>query len=130
MAQISAEGKFSSVCWRHYFNNHVVLGLAELLQTCRHLRKLSLENCPVNQTSCEKVGLNAELEVLNLTSVIGLKSNGLEEILACCSKLTSLNLAWTSMDQETLNTLSVTLPKSIKYLNISGCRKNLSDNRN
>ncbi|XP_059472875.1 S-phase kinase-associated protein 2 [Neocloeon triangulifer] len=102
-------------------------GLAELLKTCRHLRKLSLENCPLNQAVCEQIGHNVELEVLNLTSATGLKSNGLEAILACCTKLYALNVAWTAMDQETLNTLSVTLSQSIKYLNVAGCRKNLSD---
>jgi len=129
MTQISAEGRFLN-SFDDLNSKNLILGLAELMHTCRHLRKLSLENCHVNQSSSEQVGHNPNLEMLNLTSVIGLKSNGLEAILACCTRLVSLNLAWTSMDQETLNTLSVTLPKTVTHLNISGCRKNLSDTRN
>ncbi|XP_065339010.1 S-phase kinase-associated protein 2 [Cloeon dipterum] len=109
MAQISAEG------------------VADIMRVCRNLKKLSLENCPLNLETCEQIGHNTDLEVLNLTSTTGIKSNGLEAILACCTKLITLNISWTAMDQETLQTLSVTICKSVKELNISGCRKNLTD---
>ncbi|CAB3375936.1 Hypothetical predicted protein [Cloeon dipterum] len=109
MAQISAEG------------------VADIMRVCRNLKKLSLENCPLNLETCEQIGHNTDLEVLNLTSTTGIKFNGLEAILACCTKLFALNLSWTAMDQETLQTLSVTICKSVKDLNISGCRKNLTD---
>ncbi|KAF4518512.1 hypothetical protein B566_EDAN009712, partial [Ephemera danica] len=102
-------------------------GLFELLHTCRQLRKLSLENCKLDQRVCEAVGHNASLEALNLSSCEGLTANGLEAILACCTSLLSLNLAWTCMNAETLETLTTTLPKSVQRLSVAGCRKNLTN---
>ena len=55
-------------------------GLEELLASCQLLRKLSLENCQINDSICRHIGQNKNLEVLNLSMCDGLTENGLVPI--------------------------------------------------
>ncbi|XP_063216861.1 S-phase kinase-associated protein 2 isoform X2 [Bacillus rossius redtenbacheri] len=102
-------------------------GLAELLQACRQLQKLSLERCALTDEVCAALGANHGLEVLNLSSCAGLSTAGLTLLLTGCRKLSALNVAWTGLSEEALSCLCLKLPSSVHRLNISGCRKNLSD---
>jgi hypothetical protein len=45
------------------------------------------------------------------------------------SRLSALNVAWTDLSLAALNTLCTKLPHSMQRINISGCRKTLTDNR-
>ncbi|XP_071445025.1 S-phase kinase-associated protein 2-like [Hetaerina americana] len=102
-------------------------GLTKLLETCKQLKKLSLEHCQLGYKSCVAIGKNENLEVLNLCSCSGITEIGIKNILAGCLRLQSLNLAWTMLDLDSLNYLCDNLPSELQRLNISGCRKDLED---
>jgi hypothetical protein len=44
-------------------------------------------------------------------------------------RLSALNVAWTDLSVSALNTLCTELPRSMQRINISGCRKTLTDDR-
>lgn len=63
-----------------------VNGLATFLNFCKHLKKLSLENCQLNNDCSAAIAQNTELEVLNLAMCLGLTTSGIEAILTNCRK--------------------------------------------
>ncbi|XP_011702965.1 PREDICTED: S-phase kinase-associated protein 2 isoform X1 [Wasmannia auropunctata] len=101
-------------------------GLAALLSKCIYLKKLSLEKCILNRDCCRALSRNPELEVLNLTMCENIDVGCIMELmkLKC---LTSLNIAWSSLDNECITLLCKTLPTSITRLNLAGCRKTMTD---
>lgn len=55
--------------------------LADLLEKCKYLKKLSLEKCTLNTASCEAIGENKDLEILNLTMCEGMNLKCVKSIL-------------------------------------------------
>ncbi|XP_076307223.1 S-phase kinase-associated protein 2-like [Tachypleus tridentatus] len=100
-------------------------GLNEILSVCQQLRKLSLEHCQVNSESCCHIGLNTNLETLNMAMCEGLNAEGLQSILYGCRRLESWNLGWTHLSLDCIQLLAHSLPHSICHLNLSGCRQRL-----
>nr|CAD7429258.1 unnamed protein product [Timema monikensis] len=49
------------------------------------------------------------------------------EIRGGRGRLSALNVGWTNLSEEALCTLSIALPHSLQRLNLSGCRKTLTD---
>jgi F-box and leucine-rich repeat protein 1 (S-phase kinase-associated protein 2) len=103
-------------------------GLADLLNVCKNLRKLSLEHCTVSDNVCAAIGQNHNLDVLNMSACYGVTQSCIKNILTGCRKLSAFNIAWTDLSVTALNTLCTELPSSIQRINISGCRKTLNDN--
>ncbi|KAJ4439637.1 S-phase kinase-associated protein 2-like [Periplaneta americana] len=103
-------------------------GLANLLSVCRTVRKLSLEHCVINEQVCSAIARNVNLEVLNMSACYGITKDCISYILSGCRKLSALNLAWTNLSVATLDILCTELPASMQRINISGCRKTLTDN--
>ncbi|XP_052102634.1 S-phase kinase-associated protein 2-like [Mytilus californianus] len=101
--------------------------LQELLSVCTHLKKLSLEHCPLNDEICRYIAENKNLEVINMSMCQGITVNGLMPICNNCTRLESLNVAWTGIHRHSVVYLSLCLPQSIEKLNISGCRENITD---
>ncbi|XP_011259232.1 S-phase kinase-associated protein 2 isoform X1 [Camponotus floridanus] len=101
-------------------------GLAALLSKCKYLKKLSLENCIMNKDCCKAISQNIELEVLNLTMCKNINTGSILDLMKL-NNLTTLNMAWCSLDNECMTLLCKTLPSSIIRLNIAGCRKTLTD---
>ncbi|KAL5022701.1 hypothetical protein ScPMuIL_001856 [Solemya velum] len=101
--------------------------LLDLFSICRDLKKLSLENIELNDQICSQIGENRDLEVLNMCMCRGITVNGMMPILSNCLKLESLNLAWTGMLKNIIVYLSLCLPTSIRKINLSGCRDQISD---
>ncbi|KAG8236948.1 hypothetical protein J437_LFUL016710 [Ladona fulva] len=62
-------------------------GVAKLLGSCRHLRKLSLEQNQLGDESCIAIGKNENLEVVNLCSCSGITEVGMKSILTGCVRL-------------------------------------------
>ncbi|XP_072018966.1 S-phase kinase-associated protein 2-like [Amphiura filiformis] len=103
--------------------------LQEIIKSCPPLRKLSLESCMVNVSVLTCVGQKAqELEELNLSMCEGVIDYGMMQLLVNTPNLTSLNLAWTSLNKQTLTTLTDNIPTNLEKLNLSGCGRNLEDN--
>ncbi|KAJ9591618.1 hypothetical protein L9F63_001832, partial [Diploptera punctata] len=102
-------------------------GLASLLSVCRYLRKLSLEHCRVSEKVCLAISRNPSLEVLNMSACYGVTDDCIISILDGCKKILSLNLGWTNMSVDTLDVLCTDLPHSLQRINMSGCRKTLTD---
>ncbi|XP_012233129.1 S-phase kinase-associated protein 2 [Linepithema humile] len=102
------------------------IGLAVLLSKCKYLKKLSLEKCILNRDCCKAISENTELKVLNLTMCENLDIQCIHDVMKLES-LTSLNMAWCSLDNDCMTLLCKAMPTSITRLNIAGCRKTLTD---
>ena len=102
-------------------------GLEELLSSCHYLRKLSLENCPLNNGVCRAIGQNRGLEVLDLAMCTGLTETGLVPLCNGLTRLEALNMAWTGMTRGAILYLLICLPPTLVKLNLSGCREMLQD---
>ncbi|XP_048760343.1 S-phase kinase-associated protein 2-like [Ostrea edulis] len=101
--------------------------MGHLFTSCQNLRKLSLELCTIDDDVAHLFGQNENLQVLNLSMCSGLTMSGLAAILNGCRRLTSLNLSWTGLRRQSLAYLSLALPPSVRKLNLSGCRENITD---
>ncbi|XP_014607404.1 PREDICTED: S-phase kinase-associated protein 2 isoform X2 [Polistes canadensis] len=101
-------------------------GLATLLFKCKLLKNLSLESCILNNACCNAMSLNTELSVLNLAMCEGLDLECVTHLVKLKS-LTALNVAWCSLDAESVSLLCKSLPPILDRLNISGCRKTMTD---
>ena len=77
--------------------------LEEILATCHHLKKLSLESVPkvnINDLICDHIIQNADcLETLNLGRCEGLEYNGVKTIVSHCTNLEELNFGWSGLNQ-------------------------------
>ncbi|XP_058794171.1 S-phase kinase-associated protein 2 isoform X2 [Phymastichus coffea] len=100
--------------------------LADILIKCKYLKKLSLEKCTLNVTSCKAISKNKDLEILNLTMCEGMNIDCVTDIVQL-KRLTALNMAWCGLDADSMAYLCKHLPSSITRLNIAGCRKTLTD---
>uniref|UniRef100_A0A1B6EAF3 F-box domain-containing protein n=1 Tax=Clastoptera arizonana TaxID=38151 RepID=A0A1B6EAF3_9HEMI len=99
--------------------------LAKLLSKCCNLRKLSVEHCVTDIAVCASIANNSHLQVLNMSQCYLVEREGLEEILLNCSELKQLNLAWTNLQQDDIDTVCKLVNKDIEELNLSGCGKEL-----
>ncbi len=104
-------------------------GLCELFKTCRNLKKLSLEHCVMDEQSCQLLSKNRDLEVLNMSMCYGIGAAEIRWIVEGCKKLDSWNLAWTELPTDALELICSSSPRSLKRINISGCRERLLDER-
>ncbi|KAI4477801.1 hypothetical protein M0802_014633 [Mischocyttarus mexicanus] len=102
-------------------------GLAALLFKCKLLKKLSLESCILNNACCYAIRLNTEISVLNLAMCEGINLECVKDLIKLRS-LTALNVAWCSLDAESVSLLCKSLPPTLTRLNISGCRNSMMDN--
>ncbi|XP_012270645.1 S-phase kinase-associated protein 2 isoform X2 [Orussus abietinus] len=101
-------------------------GLATLLSKCRHLKKLSLEKCILNESCCKAISKNVDLEVLNLTMCEGMNIKCIKSLMKLKS-LNALNLAWCGLATDCMALLCKSLPTSVTRLNIAGYRKTMTD---
>lgn len=101
--------------------------LAQLLSTCRLLKKLSLEQLKIDVHVCKEVAENKDLEVLNLAMCEGLEIDGLKILMTKLQALTAANISWTSLSSESMKILVTTIAPSIMRLNIAGSRRALND---
>ncbi|GIY22915.1 s-phase kinase-associated protein 2 [Caerostris extrusa] len=105
-----------------------VKGLADLLSLCIHLRKLSLENCELNEDCLLSIAQNPYLTVLNMSMCSGLTPAGMHAISTKCTRLKEWNLAWTDLTIQCMESFLPFIPKGIERLNLSGHRDTLNDN--
>jgi hypothetical protein len=103
--------------------------LAQLLSTCRKLKKLSLEATEVDDAVCLQISKNKNLEVLNLSMAEGLTKAGVEYLVTQLKCLFALNISWTHLDLESVTILVENLTAMMLRLNIAGCRNSLLDKR-
>ncbi|XP_063991790.1 S-phase kinase-associated protein 2 isoform X2 [Diachasmimorpha longicaudata] len=101
-------------------------GLADLLSKCRLLKKLSLEKCILNAESCRAISKNKDITVLNLTMCEGINTRCVK-YLTRLANVTSLNVSWCSLEPDSISLLCSSLPRSVTRLNMSGCRKTMTD---
>lgn len=60
--------------------------LAQLFSKCRYIRKLSLENVPLNDAVCKTLAQNRKLEVLNIAMCTGLTAYGVRKLFGPLKK--------------------------------------------
>lgn len=101
--------------------------LAQLLKTCRLLKKLSLEHVPVDTNVCKEIAECRDLEVLNLAMCEGLNQESVIILMANLQSLTALNISWTNLSSESVEAIVSLITPSIMRFNISGCRRSLTD---
>ncbi|XP_060526311.1 S-phase kinase-associated protein 2 [Cylas formicarius] len=107
---------------------HISLeGLTTLFSKCKRLRKLSLENVPVNDEVLLALSSNRDIEVINFAMCTGIQQTGLKHLLGNCKKIRELNLGWTYLNQDSIQYICESLPSTVDRLNMSGCRKLLLD---
>ncbi|GBP84908.1 hypothetical protein EVAR_60709_1 [Eumeta japonica] len=96
--------------------------LNALLERCVNLKKLSLENVPVDTDSCRYIGNCPKMETLNLTMATGFTPEGLTFILNGCKGLQSLNVSWCKFCAACIQVLVTAAPKCLQRLNLAGAR--------
>ncbi|KAJ8920214.1 hypothetical protein NQ315_011875 [Exocentrus adspersus] len=101
--------------------------LALLFSKCRRLKKLSLENVPVNDDVLIALSGNRDIEVINFALSTGIREDGLKYLLTNCRKIRELNVAWTYLNVFAVEYICENLPSTMDRLNFSGCRKLLTD---
>ncbi|XP_056635293.1 S-phase kinase-associated protein 2 [Diorhabda carinulata] len=101
--------------------------LTILLSKCRRLKKLSLENVQVNDEVLIALSANKDIEVINFAMAAGMMEDGFKYLLANCRKIRELNLAWTYLNTPSIQYICKNLPSTMDRLNLSGCRKLLTD---
>lgn len=106
-----------------------VVSLAQLLGTCRSLKKLSLEAVPVNDNVCREISQNRDLESLNLAMCEGLTTYSVTLMVENLTNLFALNISWTRLNQSSVDIVIENVPPTIQRLNIAGCRKTLVNSR-
>lgn len=104
--------------------------LTELLSYCRSLKKLSLEHVQLNEEICMEIAQNTDMEALNLVLCEGFTPLGIKEMFSGLRNLQSLNLGWASLTGEELELFCDTVSPTVLRLNISGCRKAMTDDGN
>lgn len=102
-------------------------GLVELLSHCRQLKKLSLEHVQLNEEICRQIAQNRDIEALNLVLCEGLTPRGIKHMFTSLQSLQSLNLGWASLSAEELDLFCDIVSPTVLRLNISGCRKTMTD---
>lgn len=107
-----------------------VQSLAQLLKTCLLLKKLSLEHVPVDIHVCREIAHNKDLEVLNLSMCEGLDQGCVTILMINLKCLTALNISWTNLTVESVEVIVSLISPTIMRLNISGCRRTLTDSSN
>ena len=103
--------------------------LLKFLQSCRILKKLSLEFVPVNDAICFEISQNEKIETLNLAMCEGLTLAGVNMIIPRLKNLFALNISWTQLCTESVDTVVAYLAPTTMRLNIAGCRNSLMDRR-
>lgn len=101
--------------------------LAQLLSTCRILKKLSLEQLEVDISVCKEVAENKSLEVLNLTMCVGLNEECIETLMVKLKAITALNVAWTELSSDSVKMLVNNVSPTLMRFNISGSRRTVND---
>ncbi|XP_019867241.1 S-phase kinase-associated protein 2 isoform X2 [Aethina tumida] len=98
-----------------------------LFSKCRRLKKLSMENVPVNDDVLTALSGNKDLEVINFAMCTGIQEEGLKYLINNCRRIRELNIAWTYLNSKCIQYLCENLPSSMDRLNFSGCRKLICD---
>lgn len=101
--------------------------LGRLFSKCYRLKKLSLEQVPISTEVLSALSQSHDLEVLNLAMCTGITLEGVKCLLTECQRLKQVNLAWTSLSGDSIDFICKNLPSSMDRLNLSGCRKVLTD---
>lgn len=83
----------------------------------------------MDEQSCLLLSKNRDLEVLNMSMCYGIGAAEIRWIVEGCKKLDSWNLAWTDLPTDALELICSSSPRSLKRINISGCREKLLDER-
>uniref|UniRef100_A0A1E1XDG1 Putative s-phase kinase-associated protein 2 n=1 Tax=Amblyomma aureolatum TaxID=187763 RepID=A0A1E1XDG1_9ACAR len=99
--------------------------LCQLFARCTQLKKLSLEQCTVDDKICRLIGANQDLETLNMCLTTGITPIGIAHICKGCTSLTALNLSWSGMKRACLDSFVLTVTPKLRELNISGCHTEL-----
>lgn len=101
--------------------------LAQLISTCRLLKKLSIEHVPVDDDVCRAIGQNKSLEALNMAMCDGINPTGTAAMMTNLQCLLAFNASWASLSSDCIGAIVSRIAPSIMRLNIAGCRKSLVD---
>ena len=107
--------------------------LESLFKKCWFLKKVSLENCRLNESILSYLSQNNGLEVLHLAMAQGVTPKGLAHLSnGLRNTLAEINLSWIGMNDEMIEDALSLLgnnTNTLTHLNIAGCRESLTDDR-
>ena len=107
--------------------------LESLFKKCWFLKKVSLENCRLNESILCYLSQNNCLEVLHLAMAQGVTPKGLAHLSnGLRNTLVEINLSWIAMNDEMIEEAILLLgnnSNTLTHLNIAGCRESLTDDR-
>lgn len=107
--------------------------LESLFEKCYNLKKVSLENCKLNDKILYFLAKNKNLEVLNLTMAVGITACGLNFLAqGLQNTLMDLNFSWIGMTEDMMDEALELLDnnsQTLRSLNIAGCKEVLTVDR-
>ena len=106
--------------------------LESLFEKCRDLKKVGLENCRLNDTILFHLSQNRNLETLHMSMAEGVTAQGLSHLSqGFLDTLVEVNLGWIGMNDDMVEEAVLLFgnnSRTLKRLNVSGCRESLTDN--
>ena len=107
--------------------------LESLFQKCHNLKKVSLENCNLNDRILHYLSQNKTLDVLDMQMAVGITDQGLSYLAqGLRNTLVDVNLSWIGMDEDVIEEALLLLAnnsQTLRSLNIAGCKDALTDDR-
>ena len=107
--------------------------LESLFQKCHNLKKVSLENCNLNDRILYYLSQNKTLDVLDMQMAVGITDQGLSYLAqGLRNTLVDVNLSWIGMDEDVIEEALLLLAnnsQTLRSLNIAGCKDALTDDR-
>jgi F-box and leucine-rich repeat protein 1 (S-phase kinase-associated protein 2) len=104
--------------------------LESLFEKCYNLKKVSLENCKLNDKILYFLAKNKNLEVLNLAMAVGITDCGLTFLAhGLQNTLMDVNFSWIDMNEDMMMEaleLLANNSQTLRSLNIAGCKEVLT----
>jgi len=101
--------------------------MEKLLSHCTVLKNLALEMCTVNDVICTSISMNHNLTVLHMGQVQGITTLGISRILSSCTRLLELNIGWTGLSCDAVQSVVRLVKPTLRRLCFSGNRDTLLD---
>ena len=103
-----------------------------LFEKCRNLKKVGLENCKVNDTILFHLSQNTNLETLHMAMAEGVTAQGLSYLgQGFMDTLVEVNFGWIGMSDQMVEEAVLLFgnnSRTLRRLNVSGCKESLTDN--
>ncbi|XP_040053194.1 S-phase kinase-associated protein 2 isoform X1 [Gasterosteus aculeatus] len=100
--------------------------LESIMCHCRQLEYLSLEGLQLSDNIVSSLSKNPNLLQLNLSGCSGFSAAALGDMLASCSSVEQLNIAWCDFSNDHVKSVVGCVSARLTHLNLSGYREGLT----